>query len=54
MMIPPFEAHAAAVRDFRSTMQGRVITPFDEGYEEGRSATVRSMHNPERLTAFGQ
>jgi FAD/FMN-containing dehydrogenase len=35
-MIPPFEAHAVAVNDLRSTMQGKVITPADEGYEGRR------------------
>jgi FAD/FMN-containing dehydrogenase len=36
MMIKPFNAHAVAVSDLRSTMQGQVVTPTDEGYEEKR------------------
>jgi hypothetical protein len=56
MTILPFKAHAAAISGLRSTMQERVITPSDEGYEDRRNIWngAINLHNPERLTAFGQ
>jgi hypothetical protein len=36
MMIPPLKTYAAAADALRSTIQGRVITPFDEEYEGRR------------------